>query len=146
MIGVFQELRRPVMRMIFKSKKKSVRSQGGDIYVSKTKQEDRWALCFRFSEEVLNRLRWRAGDRVFAELERDGSTDTWTMTRVPDDNTEGMKISPQGHGNGCIRRSCEKDEIDAVFTNCCSGYTGWLVEGDIKRATFAVDTSAKNVI
>jgi hypothetical protein len=133
------------MKMVFKAKRPGggVRSAGGDIYLSGISggKNSRHALCVRFSEDVLHRLRWRIGDRVYMELDRDGSTDTWTFNRVPEDDVEGLKISANGRddGPGTVRRTCGEDEMKSVFPNCRRGYQGFLVEGDSKRAVFVVD-------
>ena len=136
------------MKMVFKAKRpgSGARGAGGDIYVSgiKAGTTGRNALCVRFSEGVMDRLRWRIGDRVYMELDRDGSTDTWTFTRVAGDDNSGLKISANGrsHGPGTVRRACDDDEIKSVFANCRRSYQGFMVEGDSKRAVFVVDTAA----
>lgn len=135
------------MKMIFKAKRggRCAVSGGGDIYVSGigAGEEGRHALCVRFTAEILDRLRWRVGDRVYMELDREGTTDTWTFVRVGED-MDGLKLSANGRGSGpaTVRRTCDEDEIKAVFPNCRRGYQGFLVEGDSKRAVFAVDTAA----
>ena len=133
------------MKMVFKAKCPGghARNAGGDIYVSGISggKSSRFAICVRLSEEILDKLRWRIGDRVFMELERDGTTDTWTFHRVADTDPEGLKISANGKddGPGTVRRTASQDEISAVFPNCKRGYQGFLMEGDSKRAVFAVD-------
>ena len=136
------------MKMVFKAKRHRLAGgAGGDIYVSRISGGGgRHALCFRFSEQVLDRLRWRAGDRVYMELNRDGSVDEWTFTRVPETDRDGLKMSASGRNDGSatVRRTCDEEEIKSVFTNCRTGYSGFFAEGDSKQARFLVDTSAES--
>ena len=133
------------MKMVFKAKRRGNlnSNKGGDIYVSGISggSKSRFAISVRFSQEILDRLRWRIGDRVYMELDRDGSTDTWTFFRVPETDTEGLKLSGNGHKNGpaSVRRTTNEDEIAAVFPNCKRGYQGFFVEGDSTKAVFVVD-------
>ena len=136
------------MKMVFKAKSKcgGVRGEGGDIYVSGVNGggTSRHALCVRFTADVLDRLRWRIGDRVYMELDREGSTDTWTFVRVSENDPNGLKISGKegSDGPGTVRRSCDEDEISSVFPGGRGGYPGFMIEGNGKSAVFAVDTSA----
>lgn len=122
-------------------------SCGGDIYVScNSAGTDRESLCIRFSEETLDELRWRIGDRVRLHLDTEGEHASWTITRSTEDDDKSLKISGNGRdeGSGSVRRRISADEAVAVFGESRQGYQCHLLRGDSKQAVFSKTNSEQD--
>jgi hypothetical protein len=141
------------MKIVFKAKVRAGRGRtglGGDLLVSAVARGDGqegMSMCWRFSAQVLDKLRWRVGDRVYMELDREGTTDTWTFHRVSEASGEGLKISSNArdermYGSGAVRRTVSGEEVGSVFSSGGERrYVGFLLHGDINKATFACDNT-----
>jgi len=114
------------------------RSLGGDIYVSKQAAGTNKALAIRIAAPVMDRLRWRSGDKVIAEFDKQGDTGVWTLRRTEDDN--GLTISQKKLGNaGQVKSVVSADAMKQAIPNGKTGYVGTLetVKGD--SAVFLID-------
>lgn len=130
-----------VESMTFAAQKKGwgAHCLGGDIYVScNSAGSEKQSLCIRFSEQTLDKLRWRIGDRVILHLDKEGDSATWTITRASDDDTNGLKISGNGrdHGIGSVRRRLSDEQADFVFGPSKAGYQCRMIRGDGRQALF----------
>lgn len=115
-----------------------------DFYVSQvdvsSKGSPGRSISVRFSKAVLQKLRWIVGDYVKAscEISDDGTSQTWTLTRVAGADCGGCKISGQGktHGAATVRFTLPKEVCRKVFPKDDRGYTGELAEHDGAKASF----------
>ncbi len=136
-----------VESMTFTAQKKGggAHCLGGDIYVScNSAGSDRESLCIRFSQETLDRLRWRIGDRVILHLDKEGERASWTITRSTDDDDRSLKISGNGRdqGTGSVRRRVSPGEAEFVFGESRGGYQCMLLRGDSRQAIFNKSTDS----
>jgi hypothetical protein len=69
------------------------RAIGSDVYVSKVLNNGRkLGLSIRLSRSCMDTLRWRAGDRVLIEFDREDDTGTLRLTRT-ESAEDGLCIS-----------------------------------------------------
>lgn len=116
------------------------RARGSDVYVSKVVNNGRkLGLSIRLSRACMDSLRWRAGDRVLIDFDRDDDTGTLLLTRT-ESVEEGLCISALSRGgSGQIRASLEADEVSVMFPNGQHGYHGQLVNGGLRAGEFLID-------
>lgn len=116
------------------------RSSGSDVYVSKVVNSGRkLGLSIRLSRSCMDSLRWRPGDRVLIEFDRDDNTGTLRLTRT-DSVEEGLRISAmQTSGSGQVRASLGVDQVGVVFPNGQNGYHGQLVSGSDRVGEFLIE-------
>lgn len=117
------------------------RAVGSDVYVSKVVNNGRkLGLCIRLSHKCMDSLRWRAGDRVLIDFDRDGDTGTLLLTRT-DSAESGLCISGLGKGgsSGQIRASLNADHLPVIFPNGAPGYHGQLINGSPNSGEFLID-------
>jgi hypothetical protein len=136
-----------VESMTFAAQKKGggAHCLGGDIYVScNSAGSVKESLSIRFSEDTLDRLRWRIGDRVILHVDKEGDLASWTITRSTDDDDNSLKISGRGQdqGTGTVRRRVSHAEADFVFGEHRTGYQCRLLRGDSRQAIFNKVTDA----
>jgi hypothetical protein len=119
------------------------RKVGSDVYVSKVINNGRkLGLSIRVSRDCMDSLRWRAGDRVLIDFEREQDTGTLTLTRT-DSLEEGLCISALSKGgSGQIRASLEPDYVPVMFPNGRQGYHGQIVHGGPRVGQFLIDYAA----
>ena len=116
----------------------SPRAMGGDMYFSKQKCSGGYALAVRLSVEVMDRLRWRANDRVFLEFDKHGETGVWTLCLT--DDPDGVTILVKKPGScGLMKVTIPPEHMKLAIPNGPAGYVASLdaVKGD--AATFLVD-------
>lgn len=116
------------------------RAAGSDVYMSKVVNSGRkLGLSIRLSRSCMDSLRWRAGDRVLIDFDRDDTTGTLRLTRT-ESAEEGLCISALAKGgSGQIRASIEPDHIPVMFPNGQHGYHGQLVTGGPRAGEFLID-------
>ena len=126
---------------VLKKRPQGPRSVGGDIYVSKQKASGgTHQLAFRISADVMDRLRWRRGDKVIPEFDIEGDLGVWTLT--PSDLEEAVVIHAKGPAaSGQIKASISPANMDLVFPNGRTGYVGQFAEVKGGVAKFLVDYS-----
>lgn len=113
---------------------------GSDVYFSKVVNNGRKiGLSLRLSRACMDQLRWRTGDRVLIDFERENETGTLTLTRT-ESVDEGLCISAIGKtGSGQVRGSLELDDVPYMFPNGQKGYHGQLVNGGPRAGEFLID-------
>ena len=116
------------------------RAAGSDVYMSKVINNGRkLGLSIRLSRSCMDSLRWRAGDRVLIEFDREDNTGTLKLTRT-DSAEEGLCISALSKGgSGQIRASLDSEHVAVMFPNCQHGYHGQLVNGGPRNGEFLFD-------
>ena len=116
------------------------RAAGSDVYVSKVINNGRKiGLSVRLSKACMDQLRWRAGDRVLIDFDRDGDAGTLTLSRT-DSADDGLCISAMGKGgSGQVRATLEEDHIPLMFPNGRAGYHGQLINGGAMSGEFIID-------
>ncbi len=116
------------------------RSSKSDLYMSKVVNNGRKiGLSIRISRPTMDVLRWRAGDRVTIDFERDGDTGTLLLTRT-DSADDGLCISAIGKtGSGQVRASLELDNVPYMFPNGQRGYHGHCVNGGPSAGEFLIE-------
>jgi len=131
--------------MEFEFKRKRVGNsschQPGDIYISTinhatTKQSRQ--IVVRFTENSLDRLRWRAGDRVTWKVQIEGDKQTWTFFKT-ENELEGLKLSAASSGaKTCnVKRSISKSERQGIFGSV-EFMNAYMVIGNSDSAVFEV--------
>jgi len=116
------------------------KAAGSDVYLSKVINNGRkLGLSIRLSRSCMDSLRWRAGDRVLIDFEREDDTGTLRLTRT-ESAEEGLCISALSKGgSGQIRASLDADHIPVMFPNGQHGYHGQLVDGGQRAAEFLIE-------
>lgn len=114
------------------------RSKGGDMYFSKQKGNYGYALAVRLSSETMDRLRWRHGDRLIMDFDKDGTTGVWTLRRTGDEDGVTIVVKSRG-GAGIVKASLPSEDLNRAIPNGERGYVASLDshKGDV--ATFLVD-------
>jgi hypothetical protein len=121
------------------------RAAGSDVYVSKVINNGRkLGLSIRVSRSCMDSLRWRAGDRVLIDFDRDGDTGTLLLTRT-ESAEDGLCISALSKGgSGQIRASLDSDHIPVMFPNGQHGYHGQLINGGQRQGEFLIDYACRS--
>ena len=116
------------------------RAIGSDVYVSKVLNNGRkLGLSIRLSRSCMDTLRWRAGDRVLIEFDREDDTGTLRLIRT-ESAEDGLCISALSKGgSGQIRASLDTEHIPVMFPNGQNGYHGQLVNGGLRAGDFLID-------
>jgi uncharacterized protein YegP (UPF0339 family) len=119
------------------------RSVGGDLYVSKQKCSTGigFQLSFRFSAEVMDRMRWRSGDTFVPEYEREGDIAAWYITPCRSDEGVVMHCSSAKKAVGLIKATVEQAELDEMFPGEERGYKFTIDTIKGSAATFLCDYS-----
>ena len=117
--------------------KPSPRNMGGDMWASKQKAGSRYGLALRLSKDVVDRLRWRDGDRISLAFGLDGDTGVFRLTRVDDDT--GYQLRVKKTGIAAMKATVSDATLEAIFPDCKSGYQGTLDTAKADEAMFLVD-------
>lgn len=115
------------------------RGSKSDVYMSKVINNGRKiGLSVRLSRDTMDALRWRAGDRVLIDFEREDNSGKLMLTRT-DSVEDGLCISALGKsGSGQVRASLELDAVPYMFPNGQNGYHGELVNGGPRAGQFLI--------
>lgn len=121
------------------------RSVGGDLYVSKQKCSTGigFQLSFRFSAEVMDRMRWRDGDTFAPEYEREGDIAAWHITPCRADDGVVLHCSSGKKAVGLIKATVSKTELDEIFPGEERGYKFSIDTIKGSGASFLCDYSGK---
>jgi len=116
------------------------RGESSDLYMSKVVNTGRkLGLSVRLSKKSMDALRWRAGDRVLIDFDRESETATLTLTRTESEE-DGLRISAVGKtGAGQVRASLGEDHISSIFPNGKAGYYGQLINAGNRAGEFLID-------
>jgi len=123
-------------------------TQGSDFLASRYARKGdhrQGSLGLRFSNDLLSKLGWQAGDYITCDFERTGDTGTFTVTRVPGERHGGIMLSKSNKGPSAVAKFCHEDAVlDIVFAGDAQRFDGTLLEHAGSRAVFAIDYTRPN--
>jgi hypothetical protein len=118
---------------------------GGDALVSLTThgQTKTPVISITIRQPVMDKCRWRHGDRVVVDFERDATTAVFKLTRT-EDVQDGYRLScSKGQKYGAvIKMTVDEQAVPAVFPDAAKrSLVGTLLRGDANGAAIGVDYS-----
>lgn len=111
-----------------------------DMLISVTEAgKGRKALNCRFSGDVLDTLRWRAGDKLKWNVELQDDRQVWTFRRCDDDEENALTISGnKSSSTATVKRTVDVSICSKLFPNGRQMHTASLEGGDKITAVFVV--------
>ncbi len=120
-----------------------VRGSGNDVCITRVMNASRnHGVSIRVSSRCMDLLRWRPGDRVLVDIEREGELGTLRLERTNSEQ-DGLCLSAiSKSGSAQVRASLDTDQVAVLFPDGQRGYYGRFVKGDHGAGEFEVDYAA----